>query len=54
MVASNGVASVLQCPSLVRYTPNSDQNVAVPRLSAKCSQLNRSTQHFILEGKDRL
>ena len=38
MVVSNGVASVLRCPSLVRYAPNSDQNVAEPRLSAMCQE----------------
>jgi hypothetical protein len=48
MVVSNGVASVLRCPSLVRYAPNSDQNVAVPRLSAMCQkQTSRSTRILI-------
>ena len=36
MARSYGVASVSRCPWRVRLYPNSDQNVAVPRLSAMC------------------
>jgi hypothetical protein len=38
---------------VVRSWSDSDQIVAVPRMSALCSRLNRSTQHFIVEEKDR-
>jgi hypothetical protein len=39
-------------PKSCPLCPNSDQNVAVPRLSALISRLNRSTQHIIVEEKD--